>query len=223
MTLLTVQGRATQHHPAERGTLRLQVKLVGADRSAVLDQATGLHGRLVAQARSFAQDGSATWWGSESVVAWSFVQWVKPHPDQEQVRVTRFRAGADLRVKFRDFGALSRWAADAATLHGVEIAGVDWALTQARRDAVVREVRTAATQDAVERARAYATALGHDDVHAVALYEQGLRPHVGGGDQAVTVGLRGAAAGSSAGSTGFEMRPEDIEVAASVTADFETL
>lgn len=210
--------------PAERGTLRLRVQLVGPERVPVLEHAAQVHATLVAQARAHVDSGAATWWGSDSVLAWSSDEWVKPRPDKDAVKVTRFRAGADLRVKFRDFAALGRWAGEAATLTGVAVTGVDWALTETRRDAVVREVRTAATRDAVERARAYAAALGFTDVRPVALFEAGLRPHVGAGGMAGMAGvaMRGAAAPASA-SNGIELRPEDIEVTAAVTVDLETV
>ncbi|WP_370616612.1 SIMPL domain-containing protein [Mumia sp. Pv 4-285] len=220
MPKITVAGRATQHIPAERGTLRLSVSFSAARREDVVTAAERAHGTLVAGAKDQVAGGAATWWGSDQVSAWTFDEWIKPSAQEEQVKVRRFRASAGVRVKFRDFGALSRWASKVALIDGVSVGGVDWALTDVRRDAAVAQVRASAARDAVARAQAYADALGLGAVRLAALYEEGLRPHIAAGGGGVGVAMRAAAAPSGGG--GMELRPDDIEVSCEVTADFET-
>ncbi|MFD6092399.1 SIMPL domain-containing protein [Oerskovia sp. NPDC060338] len=96
------------------------------------------------------------------------------------------------------------------------------ALTDARRDSLQREVRADAARDSVERARAYAAALGYDDVRLLALFEDGLRPNVSGGVGGAGTSVRGAPP-APGGAKAFEMRPDDIVVTAAVTADFEVV
>ncbi|KAA1424501.1 SIMPL domain-containing protein [Mumia zhuanghuii] len=221
MPKITVAGQATQHLPAERGTLRLSVSYSGARREDVVAAAERTHATLVSGAKAQVSAGAATWWGADQVSAWTYDEWIKPSAQEEQVKVRRFRASAGVRVKFRDFRALSRWTSEVALLDGVSVGGVDWALTEVRRDAAVAEVRASAARDAVVRARAYADALGLGAVRLTTLYEDGLRPHVGGGVSVGGVAMRAAAAPSGGG--GMELRPDDIEVSCAVTADFETL
>ncbi len=222
MPVFSVQGHATRHQPAERGTIRLTVQFRGENRASVLAHAARVHTDLVDRAKAHVASGAATWWGSQAVLAWAFDEWDKPSPNVDQVKVRRFRAGADAQVKFQDFAALAAWAAEVAAIEGVAVNGITWALTDARRDALQRDVRADAARDSVERARAYADALGYGDVRLLALFEDGLRPHVSGGGGGIGMSMRGAPPAS--GSTkAFEMRPDDIVVTAAVTADFEAV
>ncbi|ACQ78755.1 protein of unknown function DUF541 [Beutenbergia cavernae DSM 12333] len=220
MPTIAVSGSTVQHHPAERGTVRLAITFTGDRRDHVFRAAEKLHGSVVAQAKEHVAAGAATWWGSDRVVAWSYDEWVKPKPHQDGVKVRRFRASAAVRVKFADFAALGAWVSDVGVLEGIQVQGIEWALTEKRRDAVVAQVRTAAAQDAVTRAQAYADALGLGPVRLLAVYEDGLRPHVSAGAPGpVAFGARAMAA--DAGGGAFELRPDDIDVHAELTADFE--
>lgn len=220
MPVFSVQGHATRHQPAERGTIRLIVQFSGENRASVLARAAQVHADVVERAKAEVASGAATWWGSQAVVASAYDEWVKPSPNVDSVKVRRFRAGADVQVKFVDFSALAAWSAQVASIEGVAVNGITWALTEARRDAVLRDVRAEAARDSVERARAYANALGYDDVRLLALFEDGLRPNVSGGTGAAAMGMRGAPV-PSGGVPVFEMRPDDIVVTAAITADFE--
>ncbi|MGH1563944.1 SIMPL domain-containing protein [Mumia sp. DW29H23] len=220
MPKITVAGRATQNIPAERGTVRVTVAFRGQRREEVLSRTTEVHAWIVAQAKDRVTHRAATWWGSDQVSAAPYDEWIKPSAQEEKVKVTRFRASAVVQVKFRDFGALSAWVSEITVADGVTVNGVDWALTEVRRDAAVAEVRRDAARDAVDRAQAYADALGLGPVRLTAMYEEGLRPHVSPGGGFSGVAMRAAAAPGSTG--GIELRPDDVEVTALVTADFET-
>lgn len=220
MPLITVAGRATQSHPAERGTVHVVVGFAGEDRADVMARCEQTHRSLVGQAKELVAEGAATWWGADQVVAFPYDEWIKPSAHKDQVKVRRFRADAAIHVKFADFAALSAWVAAITVEPGVSLRSIDWTLTEARRDRVVAEVRNQAALDSVTRAQAYADALGLGAVALVALYEDGLRPDVvPGGAPGPGVAMR--AAGASEGGGGFELRPDDIDVSAVVTADFE--
>ncbi|MFD1722883.1 SIMPL domain-containing protein [Amnibacterium endophyticum] len=213
MVLIAVHGAAARFLPAERGTLALGLALEHADREVVVRDVAALHERLVADAKSFVHRGAATWWGSDQVRVHSVRRYRK---DSEVADVVQ-AAAAEVRVKFRDFGALSDWVEQAGSLEGVTVADIDWTVTEAHRTQVQREVRVQAVRDATQRAEAYAAAIGAESVELQALWEPGLRP---GADSHAGGGFTTRAMLSASGSSGFELRPDDIEIAAEVTADF---
>jgi len=220
MPRFSVHGRATRRIPPERAIVHLTVTADGADRGDVLARAASVHGDVVAQAGAHVQDGAATRWSADTVHAWTFTEWVKPSPNLGEQSVVRFRAGADVSVRFRDFEALASWVSDVAVLDGVSIDGIRWELTDATRDAVLRDVRSEAARDATARASDYAAALGFGEPQLTSLYEDGLRPHVGpdGGGSSRMFAMRADAEGGAQ----LELRPEDLEIEAIVTADFES-
>ncbi|WP_125775200.1 SIMPL domain-containing protein [Antribacter gilvus] len=219
MTRISVEGHARRTHPAELGTVRLSVTFSGADRSEVADAAGRVHSRLVDQAREHASSGAATRWDASSVHAFSFEDWVKPEAHQGEQKVRRFRASAGLSVVFADFDALSAWITDVLDTDGVDLGGVEWDLTEETRDTLLAEVRTEAARETAERAQAYAAALGLGEVRPVAVFEDGLRPGVGGpgvGHPERRMFAMAADAGPQ-----LELSPGDLEVTARVTADYE--
>jgi uncharacterized protein YggE len=127
-------------------------------------------------------------------------------------------ASAAVRVTFVELAVLSRWLGDVAEQEGVEVHGIEWALAEDRRRAVEGEVRTEAVLDALERARAYAAALGLETVEPARVYEPGLRPE---GESGGGMAYRGTASfRASAAPPEFDVRPEELEVRAEVSADF---
>lgn len=219
MTLISVEGQARRTHAAELGTVRLSVTFAGETRPDVLGAATRVHARLAEQAREHTASGAATRWDASSVHAFAYDEWVKPEAHLGEQKVRRFRASAGLSVVFADFDALSAWLTDVLDLDGVDLGGVEWDLTDETRDALLAEVRTEAARETVERARAYAAALGLGDVRPVAVFEEGLRPGVGGpggGHPERRMFALAADAGPQ-----LELSPGDLEVSARVTADYE--
>lgn len=220
---ISVTGRAERFEPAERGTVRASVTFDGPSRAQVLAAATQTHGIVVERARAHAASGAATWWGSDNVVARVREHW-EPGAKPGQGRTVRsFEATAAVTVKFADFSALADWTVDIAAMEGVSVSSVTWTLTDARRAAVVDEVRTAAVREAVQRAVVYAAAVGLTKVDPVAVFEDGLRPGVlpPGGGAPFGVAARAAAADSAAGGDGVEVRPRDISVEVTLSADFD--
>lgn len=214
MTLLAVHGSASRFLPAERGTVRLSLGLEHDDRAVALRAVTALHERYVADAKSFVHGGGATWWGSDQVRVRAERRYLKDSQVHRTVQV----AAAEVRVKFRDFGALSDWIDRAGSVEGVTIAGIEWTVTERLRTTVEREVRIEAVQDARRRAEAYASAIGGGGVVLQTLWEPGLRPNASGADDGGGFAVRALASSGSFAS--IELRPDDIEIAAAVTADF---
>jgi len=220
MPLITVEGRADHHLPAERGTVRVRVRSTADDPLVPRARATRAFDTLASLARSEVAAGSATWWGADGVVTWSAKEWHKPSAHVEGTYVERHHAAAGITVKFSDFSRLHTFVSTAAEVPDATVHQVEWTLTEAARDRAVRTARTAATQDARSRADAYARAAGLSDVSLVHLHEAGLRPGIGHGGDTSGVGARNGVA--SHGATGdLALHPDQITVTAVVTADFE--
>ncbi|HEV7623665.1 MAG TPA: SIMPL domain-containing protein [Amnibacterium sp.] len=213
MVLIAVHGSASRFLPPERGTVQLSVGLEHDDRATVVQEVAALHERFVADAKSFVHAGTATWWGSDQVHVRAERRYRKDSETQYTVQV----ASTEVLVKFRDFGALSEWIDRAGSVPGTSIGGIDWTVTEVRRTEVEREVRVEAVQDAVRRAEAYASAIGGNGVTLEAVWEPGLRPNASGSEGGAYLSRALAVSGSY---SSIELRPDDIEIAAAVTADF---
>ncbi|MCU1473513.1 SIMPL domain-containing protein [Amnibacterium sp.] len=212
MVQISVHGSASRFLPAERGTIEVAIALEHEDRATAMQQVAGLHERFVADAKSFVHAGAATWWGSDQVRARAERRYVKDSDAHRTVQV----ASAEVRVKFRDFPALSEWFEHAGAVPGVAIGGIEWTLTEEHRSQEERDVRVQAVADAVQRAEAYAEAIGGTGVTLQQLWEPGLRPHSGGAVEGAYVTAMAVAGSRSS----IELRPDDIEISAAVTADF---
>jgi uncharacterized protein YggE len=123
-------------------------------------------------------------------------------------------------VTFVDLTALGAWLADVAEREGASVYGIEWSVSEERRREVEAEVRTEAALDALHRARAYASAVGLETVELTALDEPGLRRK----DESSAGSWSGVALGrmpmAAAPAPDFDVRPDDLEVRAEVTADF---
>ncbi len=209
MVSISVAGSASTAVPAERGVVHVEVHAEGDDRDHVIDRATGLHGRLVAEARQHVSAGAATTWSAAQVTASTETRY---HGDAETpVQV----ATAALTVRFKDFHALGAWVAKIGQDADARVHGIDWALTDSKRAEVLRDVRREAVEDAALRAATYASAAGAGRPKLTGLAEPGIR------HEAPTVSLR-AAARSADGPAAFTLRPADIVVECTVLADFES-
>jgi len=216
---ITVRGSFAAFQPPERGTVHASIAFEGPamqpvydrvarDLEAVKASITPLHGP---------DDGAVTWWSAEQLRTWSNRPWNK---DGKQLPLVH-HASVGVEVKFRDFAVLSRWVGQhVADTDGFRVSHVEWALTEARREELLGQVRTRAVRDAVTRAQQYADALGLGEIRPVALADAGmlgasLQPEGGHG-----VGFLRAAGMSPAGGTDVELVPEDIEISAAVDARF---
>lgn len=219
-TEITVRGSFSAFQPPERGTVRASIAYEGADMKPVYDRVA--HDlQLVKQSITRLQNldpAPVTWWSAEQLRTWSQRPW---HKDGKQLPMVH-HASVGVEVKFRDFGALSQWVGEhVSSTGGFRVAQVIWALTAARRDALVVDARTRAVRDAAARAQQYADALELGAVRPVAIADAGMlgaQLHPEGGHGGTF--LRAAA--TPAGGGDVELLPEDIEVAATVDARFLT-
>ncbi|PZF84480.1 SIMPL domain-containing protein [Jiangella anatolica] len=218
MVTITVAGTAQRFVPAERGTVHLRATREARRSADVVPFVADLHARLSADAERHVTAGAASRWSADQLYVSTVQRYVRDSDVSETFQV----AAAGVAVRFTDFGALSGWITEVGTIDGVVVDGVEWELTDARRKDVEREVRAEAVRDAQERAATYAAALGLTVGAVGALYEPGLRPHTqpgfdGGGPVRYA---RMAAADLAGGGPVVSLRPEQIEVTATLSADF---
>ncbi|WP_375390242.1 SIMPL domain-containing protein [uncultured Amnibacterium sp.] len=213
MVLIAVHGSASRLLPAERGTVRLALELEDADRAVVLGGVGAMHARFAAEAEALVAAGAATWWGSQQARIRSEHRY---EGRDELPRVVQI-ANAEVVTRFRDFESLSAWVLEAGAEPGVRVDAIEWAVTDEHRVATERELRVQAVQDAIARAEAYASAIGGERVRLRSLWEAGLRADTGGGEPRWVA----QAMDASMARSGIELRPDDIALSASVTADFE--
>lgn len=213
MTLFAVHGSAERHLPAERAQVMVTVSFKGAQRASVTDLTVREHNRLTGDAAALQGSGAATWWGAEQVRT----DVVRDYDKATDAYLERFRAASQVRVRFTDFAALADWFTELGTREGVDVGRISWELTQATRTQAEAQVRIEAVKDALAKAAAYAAALERGTPQLEAVYEDGLRPHVGaGGGGAAPAMMRGAAADQAAPT----LKPSDITVTARISADF---
>ncbi len=214
MVLIAVQGRAAVRLPAERGTVHLSVEGEHEDRVTAVQQVAALHELLTREARAFVDDGAATRWSSDQVQVRAEHRYEGAPETRHLVQVAR----AQPRVRFRDLAALSTWVQQAGGETGVVVDGVDWSVTAPARAEAERATRTAAVHDAVERARDSASAIGAGEPVLTAVWEEGLRPAPARSDAGWTAQSKAALLD---GMPALVLRPDAIDVTASITADFE--
>jgi uncharacterized protein YggE len=215
-TVITVQGTYDSFHPAERATVTVTVGFEGPERSAVVSGTTRGTTALVGgiAARHDSSHGPVTWYATDRIQVWAN----RPFNNKGEQLPLVHHAQTTTRAKFRDFDDLAQWVERAATYPGVQINGIEWALTEQTKQATVASVRTRAVEEARRKAETYAEALGLGNLRCVAIADPGML-----GDQ--SNGFSGGqamysrAASADAGS-GLAFTPEDIAVTATVDARF---
>ncbi|MGE2688881.1 SIMPL domain-containing protein [Mycolicibacterium pulveris] len=219
-TEITVRGSYQESQPPERGTVHATVSYSGPSMEPVYTRVARDLEVVQASVAELKEgdDAAVTWWSAERLRTWSTRPW---NQDGEQLPLVH-HASVNIQVRFRDFGALSSWVGEHVTsTEGFRVTNIVWALTRARRDELVRQVRERAVHDAVERARLYADTLGLGAITPVAIADPGMLsadPGSGGGGQRhelMAAPMRQAAHGAD-----VELVPADIKVTASVDARF---
>lgn len=215
MTLeITVRGEAQQRYPAERGVLRLEAAVEGADRGAVRDRALAIQEPLVAQLIELSDLSAVGDWSTDQVRVFSHHPWVGDRRSEDVVHTARISVVAE----FVDFERLSGFVDHWAAHGGVEIQGIEWDLGVDNRRAFESDVRRRAVDDAVAKAQAFADAVRRGRVTAVQLADPGMLDSQGGGAPVEPRAYRMVA--DATGGSGLVLAPADIEIRVEVDARF---
>lgn len=168
--IITVRGESETRVRAEEAAVRVTVSTDGSTRGPVVERAqeraASVQDGLVAHLRS----GEVSEWSSARVSVWSDRPW---NNDGAQLPLVH-HASVELSATFTDAGALSWWLGDVAESDDVQVTAVEWRLAHETRVRVERKVAASAVQVAVERAAAYAEALGLASITAVEIADAGL-------------------------------------------------
>ena len=216
-TIITVRGRFSSFYPPERATVKVSVGFEGSEREPVFSETVAVSSRVrsLVSGRLSPTDGPITWWSSDSIQVWSSKPW---NQDGAQLPPV-FHSRVGFSVKFSDFAVMAEWIEQVAVIEGLTIGAISWALTEARKTAVIAEVRSRAVEDAVAKASMYAQSIGLGSVHAVALADPGmLGDRVGASDEGASPQMSPMMVTGVAPE--LSLTPEDIEVDATVDARF---
>ncbi|KTS91706.1 neuraminidase [Microbacterium testaceum] len=209
--VITVRGESSARVRAEEAAVRVSVVTDGPARGPVVERAqeraSSVQDGLVAHLRS----GEISEWSSARVSVWSDRPW---NNEGAQLPLVH-HAAVELSATFTDAGALSWWLGDVAESDDVHVTAVDWRLSADTRARVERDVAADAVRVAVERASAYADALGLASASAMEIADAGLlasRP-----DQPMPLASRAMAADSG---PSFSLQPPEIVVSSTVEGRF---
>lgn len=213
---ITVRGENQTRIAPERATIHITVRAEGPVRTSVVERALTLAQPVRASLTERQDAGSVTDWSSKSLAVRAERPWSS---DGKQLALV-YRASVDFVPTFMEASELSVWVSEISSWDGVEIGWVDWHLTPQTRADIEREVASAAVGVAVQRAQAYAAALGLQSVTPVEIADTGLISR----EQAPAPSMmraRGAAFAATADAPAeMAYEPEDIVISATVEARF---
>jgi len=216
-TIITVQGEHEERRAAERGTVRLLVTYDGDSRHETLALATERHAELAAGLREIhdAQHGPVLRWSSDQLRVWGDRPWSQ---NGEQLPIVH-HAQVGIEAEFADPASLSDWVGTVSLRDGVTVEGVTWRLSDETHRRLTAQVSQRAVEEAVAKARRYASGLGLTDLRPVALSDPGLLGDAGAPPQpAPPFAARMMAA--DAGGASLALKPDEIRVAVQVHARF---
>lgn len=215
--IITVRGEHEDRIPAELGVARVSVRLDGPKREAVVADASALSQQVRDELQSLQSTGAVTQWSSDRVSVWSDRPWSQ---DGKRLALVH-HASVGARAEFSDFAALSDWVTKVSEREGLTVESVTWELTPETAKATEREVAGGAVQVAVDRATAYASAIGLASVAPLEIADVGLlskgAEESGQGSPKM---MRALMAADMGGGPSLEFEPQPIVVRAAVEARF---
>ncbi|CAI9386486.1 SIMPL domain-containing protein [Microbacterium sp. T2.11-28] len=212
--IITVRGENEARVAPERAVAHVSVTADGPERGAVVERIAALATPVRDDLAARKAAGALTDWSSQRVSVWSERPW---NNEGRQLALVH-HASVELTATFTDFMVLSDWLNGLAERDGLQVGAVEWLLSPETRSRVERDVATAAVAVAVDRATAYAGALGLTAVTPLEIADLGLL--TGGQEGAPSPRMFAKAAMDSAGAPAVDFQPDDIVVSAAVEARF---
>ena len=216
---ITVRGEHETRVAPEEAVAHVTVRAEGRERGPVVERIAGLAAPLRDDLAARKDAGGVSEWSSQRVSVWANRPW---NSEGKQLALVHY-ASVEITATFTDFAALSWWVSDAAERDGVQVDGVTWRLTPATAKATEAKVAAHAVKVAVDRATAYAGAIGLETLTPLEIADLGLltrapepAPPAPKMMRAMAMGVMDAAGGAPA----VEFQPEDIVVTAAVEARF---
>lgn len=218
--VITVRGEHQTRIAPDLAVAHLTVQTEGPERGPVVERVAALADPVRTDLEARKEAGGLHEWTSQRVSVWSDRPW---GPDGTRLAPVH-HASVELTATFTDVAALSWWATSVAELDGVQLGWIDWQLEPNHRADLERRVAAEAVRVAVDRAQAYARAIGFTTVTPLEIADVGLlaRPGAGAGDGAPAPRMMKAMAAEAFDSSGpsLQLRPDDLELSAAVEARF---
>ena len=168
--VITVRGQHETRIQPEEAVAHLSVRTEGRQRGEVVERMASLAAPLRDDLETRKGAGGVAQWTSQRVSVWANRPW---NSEGKQLALVHY-ASVDFSATFTDFAALSWWVTDVSERDGVQVDGVTWRLTPATAKATEADVAAQAVRVAVERAKAYAGAIGLASVEPVEIADLGL-------------------------------------------------
>ena len=215
---ITVRGEHETRVLPEEAVAHLSVRAEGPERGAVVERIAALAAPLREELTTRKDAGGVTDWSSQRVSVWANRPW---NNEGKKLALVHY-ASVEITATFTDFAALSWWISDVAERDGVQVDNVTWRLTPATAKSMEADVAAQAVQVAVDRATAYASAIGLASLTPLEIADLGLLTDASPGPAPAPKMMRAVAMGAmdSGGAPAVELQPEDIVVTAAVEARF---
>jgi uncharacterized protein YggE len=217
--VITVRGEHETRVAPEEAVVHLSVRTEGPDRGDVVERMATLAAPLRSDLADRKKTGGVSEWSSQRVSVWANRPW---NSEGKQLALVQY-ASVEISATFSDFAALSWWVSDVAEQDGVQVDGVQWRLTPATAKKLEADVAAQAVRVAVERAAAYAGAVGLATVTPLEIADVGLLDHRdsdGPGEVSRMMSKASFAMDVAGGGPSLTLEPEDIVVTAAVEARF---
>jgi uncharacterized protein YggE len=218
--VITVRGEHETRVAPEEAVVHLSVRTEGPDRGEVVERMAQLAAPLRDELETRKDSGVVSEWSSQRVSVWANRPW---NSEGKQLALVQY-ASVEISATFADFAALSWWVSDVAERDGIQVDNVEWRLTRETARNTEAEVAASAVTVAVERATAYAGAIGLTSVTPLEIADVGLlhqRDSGGGAPEMLRMAKASFAMdGAAGGGGGVELQPSDIVVTAAVEARF---
>jgi uncharacterized protein len=216
---ITVRGEHETRVAPEEAVARISVRTEGRERGAVVERMAALATPLREDLAARKEAGGTSEWSSQRVSVWANRPW---NSEGKQLALVHY-ASVEITATFTDFAVLSWWVSDAAERDGVQVDAVTWRLTPATAKATEAEVAAHAVKVAVDRATAYAGAIGLSTLTPLEIADLGLLTNPAPPSSPQPKMMRAMAMGAmdaGGGAPAVEFEPEDIVVTAAVEARF---
>ncbi|WP_439592405.1 SIMPL domain-containing protein [Microbacterium sp.] len=218
--IITVRGEHETRVAPEEAVVHLSVRAEGPERGPVVEKISALTAPLRDDLAARKLAGGVSDWSSQRVSLWANRPW---NNEGKQLALVHY-ASVEVTATFTDIAALSWWMTEVAQRDGVQIDNLVWRLSPDSARLTEGAVSSQAVRVAVDRATAYATAIGLSTVTPLEIADVGLLMR-GGGDapqapQPRMMAMAKASLDSAGAAPAMEFQPEDIVVSAAVEARF---
>ncbi|KAL9106039.1 MAG: hypothetical protein Q9227_008882 [Pyrenula ochraceoflavens] len=221
---LKIDGTSTIHRRAERAVLTVDVSAIGSSRESVSEEVIAASNRLQDMLRPHnpqtsegiaAPDAAITHWAMNTLRTYHY-----DRTDRDNKPLAReYHCSTKINIKFQDFKLLGEIATALASMPNVDVPNISWRVTDATREALGSQARKEAVQDAVTKARDFASVVSDKEPKAV-LIEERHSSQTTSSHMRRLKGQRMQAATGEGESNGLSFEPEDVQLSTNVHVKF---